>query len=224
MTSDSVYRLREKQIILGHLKRRGRLPESALCRRFKVSRTLLREVFRRFEGAGLVTLQPNRGSPSGISARRRSRTSTTCGRRWDGPRFPLSCSGSGPKTSGAPEARGRVRGGLSPRRHGRDDPHQSGLPPPADPGVRECLPSTVAGGISPADTSDPPRRGLSAAHVQRSIREHKTILMALVRCDGATLWRVVRGHLATGRGDYRRIFPVGEGVDHVPGFRRPRAG
>ena len=65
---------------------------------------------------------------------------------------------------------------------------------------------------------------LSPARVQRSIRGHKTILMALVRRDGAALWRVVRAHLAAGREDYRRIFPVGEGVRHAPDVHRPGAG
>ncbi|MEI8190312.1 MAG: GntR family transcriptional regulator, partial [candidate division NC10 bacterium] len=62
MNGESIYRLLEREIILGHLKPRERLLEAELCRRLGISRTLLREVFRRLEGAGLLTLQPNRGA------------------------------------------------------------------------------------------------------------------------------------------------------------------
>ena len=151
MTSDAVYRLLEKKIILGHLKPRERLPESALCRRLKASRTLLREVFRRLEGAGLVTLQPNRGVA-----------------------------------------------------------------------VRDFSPSEVGDVYQTHQIRY--IAWLSPARVQRSIREHKTILMALVRRDGAALWRVVRAHLAAEREDYRRILPVGDCLDHAPDFHRPGAG
>ena len=98
MTSDVVYKLLEKEIILGHLKPRERLPESALCRRLKASRTLLREVFRRLEGAGLVAFQPNRGvavrdfSPSEVEDVYYLRTAL------ERPRVPSSYSGSGPRT------------------------------------------------------------------------------------------------------------------------------
>ncbi len=61
MNGELVYQALEREIILGHLKPRERLLETDLCLRLGVSRTLLREVFRRLEGAGLVTLQPNRG-------------------------------------------------------------------------------------------------------------------------------------------------------------------
>jgi DNA-binding GntR family transcriptional regulator len=61
ITGDTVYAELERQIILGQLKPRERLLEATLCQRLGVSRTLLREVFRRLEGAGLVILEPNRG-------------------------------------------------------------------------------------------------------------------------------------------------------------------
>ena len=61
VNGESIYQILEREIILGHLKPRERLLEAELCRRLGVCRTLLREVFRRLEGVGLVTLQPNRG-------------------------------------------------------------------------------------------------------------------------------------------------------------------
>ncbi len=62
MMADEVYRELERQIILGVLRPRERLVEVELCRKLGVSRTLLREVFRRLEGVGLVALTPNRGA------------------------------------------------------------------------------------------------------------------------------------------------------------------
>lgn len=61
MTADEVYRWLEQEIIVGALKPRERLLELALCEQLGISRTLLREVFRRLEGGGLVRFQPNRG-------------------------------------------------------------------------------------------------------------------------------------------------------------------
>src|SRR5512134_1385510 len=62
MNGDQVYAEMERQIILGTLRPRERLVEAELTRKLGVSRTLLREVFRRLEGVGLVALSPNRGA------------------------------------------------------------------------------------------------------------------------------------------------------------------
>lgn len=61
MTAEEVYKELEREIIIGILKPRERMVEAELCRKLGISRTLLREVFRRLEGAGLITLNPNRG-------------------------------------------------------------------------------------------------------------------------------------------------------------------
>lgn len=62
MNGDQVYAELERLIILGALRPRERLVEAEFCRKLGVSRTLLREVLRRLEGIGLVTLHPNRGA------------------------------------------------------------------------------------------------------------------------------------------------------------------
>lgn len=62
MNGDAVYTDLERQIILGILRPRERLVEAELTRKLGVSRTLLREVFRRLEGVGLVARSPNRGA------------------------------------------------------------------------------------------------------------------------------------------------------------------
>jgi DNA-binding GntR family transcriptional regulator len=61
MTADEVYVWLEQEIIVGALKPRERLLELELCKHLGISRTLLREVFRRLEGGGLVKFHPNRG-------------------------------------------------------------------------------------------------------------------------------------------------------------------
>jgi len=62
MTAEEVYKELEREIIIGILKPRERLVEAELCKKLVISRTLLREVFRRMEGVGLITLNPNRGA------------------------------------------------------------------------------------------------------------------------------------------------------------------
>jgi hypothetical protein len=62
--------------------------------------------------------------------------------------------------------------------------------------------------------------------VQESIRGHRAILAALARRDATRLERTVEWQLQRGKGDYRRIFPVGGGGETVrrnSGDRGPRA-
>ena len=61
MASEQVYNQLEREILLGILKPRERLLEVELCRKLRIGRPLLREVFRRLEGVGLVAFHPNRG-------------------------------------------------------------------------------------------------------------------------------------------------------------------
>lgn len=61
MTAEEVYQELEKEIIIGILRPRERLVEAELCKKLRISRPLLREVFRRLQGAGLVILNPHRG-------------------------------------------------------------------------------------------------------------------------------------------------------------------
>lgn len=49
-------------IVRGGVAEGARIPEAALCKRFGVSRTPLREVLKSLSAEGLVTLRPNRGS------------------------------------------------------------------------------------------------------------------------------------------------------------------
>lgn len=49
-------------IIRGEIADGARSPEAALCQRFAVSRTPLREALKSLASEGLVTLRPNRGA------------------------------------------------------------------------------------------------------------------------------------------------------------------
>ncbi len=225
MTSEAVYKLVEEEIILGRLKPRERLPESALCRRLKVSRTLLREVFRRLEGVGLLTLQPNRGvvvrdfSPSEVEDVYYLRTAL------ERAAIPLIIQRVRPED---------IRGLRTLAREFETACRRGAM--------AEMILTNLAFHRRLTQMSGNAflRQSLEASHLQthqirylawldparvhRSIREHKAILGALARRDAATLWRVVRAHLAAGQGDYRRIFPVGERSDDLPRVRHPRAG
>ena len=225
MTSDAVYRLLEKEIILGHLKPRERLPESALCRRLKASRTLLREVFRRLEGAGLVALQPNRGvavrdfSPSEVEDVYYLRTAL------ERAAIPLIIQRVRPedirdlrKLAGEFETACR-RGVMAAMILSNLAFHRRLTQVSGNAFLQQSLAASHLQTHQIRYVA-----WLSPARVQRSIREHKAILTALVQRDRAALWRVVRAHLAAGREDYRRIFPVGESVEHAPDFHRPEAG
>jgi DNA-binding GntR family transcriptional regulator len=224
MTSDAVYRLLEREIILGQLKPRERLPESAICRRLKASRTLLREVFRRLEGAGLVIFQPNRGvavrdfSPSEAEDAYYLRTAL------ERAAIPLIIQRVRPedirnlrKLAGEFEAACR-RGAMAAMILTNLSFHRRLTQVSGNGFLQQSLATSHLQTHQIRYVA-----WLSPARVQRSIREHKTILMALVRRDRAALWRVVRAHLAAGREDYRRVFPVGEGMDHAPNFHRPGA-
>ena len=61
MKGKDAYQKLEREIIVGVLKPRERLLENDLSARLAISRTLLREVFRRLDAAGLVSFTPKRG-------------------------------------------------------------------------------------------------------------------------------------------------------------------
>ncbi len=222
MTSETVYRTLEEEIILGRLRPRERLPESALCVRLKVSRTLLREVFRRLEAAGLIAFQRNCGvsvrdfSPAEVedvyyfrSALERAAIPLIVQRvrpedirelRTIGREFEAVCRGG--------DMSAMILTNLAFHRRL----------------ARVCRNEFLRQSLEVSHLQTHQIRyvaWLSPARIQRSIREHKSILRSLVQRDAATLWRVVRAHLAAGRGDYRRIFPVGEVSGPRADRRRP---
>lgn len=58
---DKTYNLLLRDILTGKIPKDSRLNEKTLCEKYKVSRTPLREAFRRLEMDGLVEYIPNRG-------------------------------------------------------------------------------------------------------------------------------------------------------------------
>jgi DNA-binding GntR family transcriptional regulator len=221
-----VYQGLEREIILGRLKPRERLLESPLCRRLGVSRTLLREVFRRLEGAGLVTLQPNRGvvvrdfSAQEVedvyylrTALERAAVPLIVERvtladlkalREIEAEFERACRQA--------DMDGMILNNLA--FHRRLD-EASG---------NRFLCQFLA--ISHLQTQQIRYLAwVDTRRVQGSIREHRAILAALARHDAARFGQAIEKHLQHGWGDYRRTFPVGggeAGARPTDGVRPPR--
>ena len=59
--SDEIFHALAKDILSGAVEPGGRLDEPSICRKFKVSRTPIREALRRLSGTGLVEITPRRG-------------------------------------------------------------------------------------------------------------------------------------------------------------------
>jgi DNA-binding GntR family transcriptional regulator len=59
--SDQIFNALVEEIISGAIEPGFRLDEPSICRKFKVSRTPIREALRRLNGAGLVEITPRRG-------------------------------------------------------------------------------------------------------------------------------------------------------------------
>lgn len=224
MSGEAVYAELERQIILGIFRPRERLVEAELTRRLGVSRTLLREVLRRLEGAGLVTLQPNRGavvrdfSPQEIEEVYYLRTAL--------------------ERAAVPLIAGRVR--AADLRELRAIQREFEAACRAGAMARMILANLafhrrldrISGNpflcqsleISHLQTQQ--IRYLawqSERRVQESVREHRAILAALADGDAAALERVVLAHLAGGKGDYQRIFPVGGAPARPAPTRRARS-
>jgi DNA-binding GntR family transcriptional regulator len=59
--SDDIFHALAKDILSGAVEPGGRLDEPSICRKYKVSRTPIREALRRLSGTGLVDITPRRG-------------------------------------------------------------------------------------------------------------------------------------------------------------------
>jgi DNA-binding GntR family transcriptional regulator len=211
VNGELVYQALEREIILGHLKPRERLLETDLCLRLGVSRTLLREVFRRLEGAGLVTLQPNRGvvvrdfTPQEVEDVYYLRTALE---RAAVPLILQRLTAADLKALRAIQRdferawRARDMAGmiLSNLAFHRRLDEISGNPFLCQSLQVSHLQTQQIRYLAWAD----------AARVRQSIHEHREILSALAQKDAARFARVVEEHLLGGKGDYQRIFPVGD--------------
>ena len=210
MNGESVYQKLEREIILGHLKPRERLLEAELCRRLGVSRTLLREAFRRLEGVGLVTLQPNRGVVVRDFTLQEVEDVYYLRTALERAAIPLIVARVRPADLRALRelqreferaCRTADMGGmiLSNLAFHRRLSQISG-----NPFLYKSLE------ISHLHTQQIRYLAwLDAARVQTSIRGHRQIVAALARRSAAAYEQAVLTHLAGGKGDYQRIFPVG---------------
>lgn len=210
MNGESIYQILEREIILGHLKPRERLLEAELCRRLGVSRTLLREAFRRLEGVGLVTLQPNRGVVVRDFTLEEVEDVYYLRTALERAAIPLIVARVRPADLRALRelqreferaCRRADMGGmiLSNLAFHRRLSQISG-----NPFLYKSLE------ISHLQTQQIRYLAwLDAARVQMSIREHRQIVAALARRSAAAYEQAVFTHLTGGKRDYQRIFPVG---------------
>ena len=68
--SFGLYQEIQKDILSGELESGSKLTEAAVCKRYGVSRTPVREAFRQLEADGLIENIPNRGAfVSGLTKR-----------------------------------------------------------------------------------------------------------------------------------------------------------
>lgn len=207
---ESIYQMLERELILGRLKPRERLLEAELCRRLGISRTLLREVFRRLEGAGLVTLQPNRGVVVRDFSLQEVEDVYYLRTALERAAIPLIVERVRPADIRALRelqreferaCRAVDMGGmiLSNLAFHRRLSQISG-----NPFLYKSLE------ISHLQTQQIRYVAwLDPARVQKSIREHRQILAALARRSTAAYEQALVTHLAGGKGDYQRIYPVG---------------
>jgi len=211
VNGESIYQMLEREIILGHLKPRERLLEAELCRRLGVSRTLLREAFRRLEGVGLVTLQPNRGVVVRDFTLQEVEDVYYLRTALERAAIPLIVARVRPADLRALRELQRAferacrtadMGGmiLSNLAFHRRLSQISG-----NPFLYKSLE------ISHLQTQQMRYLAwLDVARVQASIREHRQIVAALAGRSAVAYERAICTHLEGGKGDYQRIFPVGD--------------
>ena len=210
VNGEAIYQVLERELILGHLKPRERLLEAELCRRLGISRTLLREVFRRLEGAGLVTLQPNRGVVVRDFSLQEVEDVYYLRAALERAAIPLIVERVRPadlralrelhrefeRACRATDMSGMILSNLAF--------HRRLSQITGNPFLYKSLE------ISHLQTQQIRYVAwLDAARVQKSIREHRQILAALARRSAAAYALVLEEHLAGGKGDYERIYPVG---------------
>jgi len=210
MNGDQVYAEMERQIILGTLRPRERLVEAELTRKLGVSRTLLREVFRRLEGVGLVVLSPNRGavvrdfSPKEIEDLYFVRSVLE--------RAVASLIVERFTSADLQELRGLNRQfEAACRRQEMGDMIWTNI-------TFHRRMSAVSGNAFLCQLLDISRLQtnqiryivwMSQERVEESIRDHREMLSALSRKDAARFEAVLFRHVEGGKGDYQRVFPIG---------------
>jgi DNA-binding GntR family transcriptional regulator len=223
MNSDAVYSALEREIIIGQLKPRERLLESELCRRLGVSRTLLREVFRRLVGVGLVIFQANRGctvrdyAPQEIEDLyylrlileqaaapliiRRVQAKDLKELKAIQREFEDACRRQDMAamilTNLAFHRRLNETSGNSFLCHDQEISHLQAQQ------IRHMT-------------------WLSTPRIRQSVQEHQTILAALARRDAGVFKRAILGHMAGFKRDYLRMYPGGAGGGMRAGAERPR--
>lgn len=224
MTADEVYRALESAILIGVLQPRERLVEADLCKKLGASRTLLREVFRRLEGVGLVRLSPNCGATVRDITRAEIEEVYLLRMVLEKTAAPLIVRNVTREDLAELQA---LNHAFAEACRGRDMPkmiegnlafHRRLAKVTRNRTLEQFLE------ISRLQTHQ--ARYIAWADercVERSLKDHEEMLATLRRGDAATFKAVTIRHIETGKRDYKRIFPREEsswiGVKRTPAAR-----
>ncbi len=226
MNGDQVYAEMERQIILGTLRPRERLVEAELTRKLGVSRTLLREVFRRLEGVGLVALNPNRGAVVRDFTPKEIEDLYFVRSVLERAVAPLIVERITAADLQDLRALNRQFEAACRRRDMAEMIWRNIT-------LHRRM-SAVSGNAFLCQLLDVSRLQtnqvryivwMSQERVEESIRDHREMLDALVRKETQRFEAALFRHVAGGKGDYQRIFPIGGPSDAQarPGPRGGRA-
>lgn len=208
MTADEVYRALESAILIGVLQPRERLVEVDLSRKLGVSRTLLREVFRRLEGIGLIRLSPNCGAMVRDITRDEIEEVYFLRMLLEKAAAPLIVRNLTDEDLAELQA---LNGAFAQACRVRDMPkmiegnlafHRRLAKVTRNRTLEQFLE------ISRLQTHQ--ARYIAWADercVEKSLQDHEDMLAALRRRDAAAFGAVTIRHIETGKGDYKRIFP-----------------
>lgn len=211
MTAEGVYRGLESAILIGVLQPRERLVEADLSKKLGASRTLLREVFRRLEGVGMIKLSPNCGATVRDLTREEIEEVYLLRIVLERTAAPLIVRNvtredlvdlQALNHAFAEACRGRdmpkmIEGNLAFHRRLAKVARNRTLEQFLE---ISRLQTHQARYIAWADERS----------VERSLQDHEEMLAALRRGDAATFKAVTIRHIETGKRDYKRIFPRGE--------------
>lgn len=207
VTSEEIYRELEYAILIGNLQPRERLVEADVCQKLSASRTLVREVFRRMEGVGLIKLSPNCGATVRDFTRDEVEEVYFLRMLLEKAAVPLICRHvtrgdlAGLRALNQTFADACVAGDMPKMIQGNLEFHRRLTAVTRNVTLQQFLE------ISRLQTHQ--ARYIVWADersVERSLQEHEEMLAALGRRDARTLKAVILRHIARGKRDYHRIF------------------
>lgn len=183
-------------ILEGELEPGVRIGEQALCARFGVSRTPVREALKALASEGLVTIVPNRGATvSQLSETELAETFAVMG-ALEGLAGELACASM---TDGEIAEIARLHGLMLEHYRARDMPRYFSVNQQIHDaimdGARNAVLKAQYGQLAGRIRLARYRANMSECRWAAAVAEHEQILRALQDRDGERLSRLLRGHL-----------------------------